>query len=246
MPRAVVVLAVAVLAASSQVAASELPLPVPELGSAPFVAGVRPHGVATASPAAPPLARLAWVDPTGVARGTEAVVRPEVARLLRGAGIATEWRRAEPAEAALPGELRVIFLDRATQRTHGAPVLGATPASFLGERFVWVHVPTVCVAAGVGSRSTGPNRDLHAARQLGIALSRVIVHEVVHALAPSVPHGSGLMAARLDQAMLTASSVRIDPEVALAVRFALQGALPSPAATGDLLAAESGREGRDR
>jgi hypothetical protein len=179
-----------------------------------------------------------WLDPAGEALGTEAVVRPEVARVLREMGVSTSWRRAEPNELARVGELRVIFLNRAAQRGHGVPVLGATPASFQGERLVWVHVPGVRAAVGVAERS-GPGLDVHSARRLGIALARVIAHEVVHALAPSLPHGSGLMSARLDRRMLTAASIAIDPQVSLAVRSALLGAAPALRPTDTILAVES-------
>jgi hypothetical protein len=250
MLRRLAVLAVAVLATPGHADARELPVPIAELASAPF-AGALPAApeaavVSPALAAGPLLARLVWLDPTGVARGTEAVVRSEVTRLLRAVGVSTAWRRGEPHEVAREGELRVIFLDRGAPRGHGAPVLGATPASFQGERFVWVHVPSVRAAAGVAGRASGPNLEVRAARELGLGLGRVIVHEVVHALAPSVPHGRGLMAARLDRSMLTTASVRLDPEVGLAVRSALEGRVSPPAAATDLLAAESAREERHR
>jgi hypothetical protein len=232
------VLAVAGLVMPAFAVAAEVP--VAELASAPFVsAAPGPRGVVTAA-AAPPLARLVWLDPAAVAFGTEAVARPEVTRLLREMGIETTWRRGEPHELARPGELRVIFLDRASRRDHGTPVLGATPASFHGEPFVWIHVPSVRAAAGVSGQRSGPSLDLHTARRLGIGLARVIAHEVVHALAPSLPHGKGLMSARLDRGLLTAASIRVDPEVGLAVRAALLGAAPEARPADDVLAAESG------
>jgi hypothetical protein len=62
---------------------------------------------------------------------------------------------------------------------------------------------------------------------------------VVHALAPGLPHGSGLMAARLDRRMLTDPNIHVDAEVGLALRSAL--ALPTPAAAPSdaILAVES-------
>ena len=186
----------------------------------------------------PPAARLVWLDPAGVALGTEGIVWPEVARLLRQMGVATSWRRGEPHELAREGELRVIFLNRASERQHRMPVLGATPSSFQGEPFVWVHVPSVGAAAGVSGRS-GPSLDIHSARRLGIALARVIAHEVVHAVAPAVPHGTGLMAPRLDRHMLTDPSIPIDPLVGVAVRAALEGAPPAERPADAILAVES-------
>ncbi len=229
-----VVLAVAALVTPTLLSASEVP--IAELASAPFVSdAVAPPDLV---PAEAPAARLVWLDPVGSALGTEAVVRPEVSRLLREMGVASSWRRGDPQELARPGELRVIFLNRATQREH-VPVLGATPASFQGERFLWVHVPSVRTAAGVSSQKSWPSLDIHSARRLGIALARVIAHEVVHAVAPELPHGTGLMSARLDQRMLTAPSIKIDPQVGLAVRAALVAAPPAARPAETILAAES-------
>jgi hypothetical protein len=233
------VLAVAGLVTPAVVAASELPVPVAELASAPFVSAAPAARVEVPAVIPTPVARLVWLDPAGVALGTEAVVRPEVARVLRAMGVAATWRRGEPHELARPGELRVIFLNRATQGEHRALVLGATPASFQGEPFVWIHVPSVRAAAGIASRSTGPSLDIHSARRLGIGLARVIAHEVVHALVPFLPHGKGLMAARLGRQMLTAAEIPVDPEVGLAVRAALLGAAPMARPEGDILASVS-------
>jgi hypothetical protein len=96
----------------------------------------------------------------------------------------------------------------------------------------------VRAAVGIGQRR-GPGLDVHTARRLGIALSRVIAHELVHALAPSLPHGSGLMSARLDRRMLTAASIAIDPQLALAVRTAILATLPAARPSDTILAVES-------
>ena len=50
-----------------------------------------------------------------------------------------------------------------------------------------------------------------------------MAHELVHALAPSVPHGTGLMSAELTHRQLTAASLPFDTEVGLAVQAALRG-----------------------
>jgi hypothetical protein len=236
----------AVLAAASVVVAalaSAGEVPVPEIPYAPFVSPAPAHAMPEpARDAQPPAARLVWMDPASAALGTEAVVRPEVTRLLREMGVAGSWRKGGPHEIAQPGELRVIFLDRPSATEHGVPVLGATPTSFLADRFVWVHVPSVRAAAGVSSLRAGPSLDPHSARRLGIAMARVIAHEVVHALAPAVPHGTGLMASRLDRRTLTAPSIKVDPEVGLALRraLALPQAAGAAAASDAVLAVESG------
>jgi hypothetical protein len=232
-------LVLAVVGLSMSTLAFTTEVDVVELPTTPFVSGspaVTPALVPAAS--AVPAARLVWLDPASAVTGAEALVRPEVGRLLRSMGVTTTWRRGEPHELARPGELRVIFLDRGAERAHH-PVLGATPSSFQGERFVWVHVPSVRAATGLSTRGSGLNLEFHSARRLGIALARVIAHEVVHALAPELPHGSGLMSARLDHGMLTAATIAIDPQVGLAVRTALGGGLSAPRPAQAILAVES-------
>jgi hypothetical protein len=84
-----------------------------------------------------------------------------------------------------------------------------------------------------------------AARALAIALGRVVAHEVVHALAPSVPHGKGLMSASLNRNQLTASSITVEADVVLAVQSALRGDPSLPrAGAGALAAASDGETGR--
>lgn len=59
-------------------------------------------------------------------------------------------------------------------------------------------------------------------RRLGIALGRVLAHELTHSIAPDCPHTQrGLMAAQLSRRMLTAPGVRFD---ALATRHLRRGA----------------------
>ena len=168
--------------------------------------------------------------------GDHRAARAEAARLLRQLGLAVSWRRAGASEPVLDGEVRVILLDRAVVGEARASVLGATPTHVEGSPFVWIHVPGVRQAVGVGAGALEASDGF----RLGVALGRVIAHELVHALAPSVPHGEGLMKSRLTRADLT-TSAPVTPQLAALVRAALAGA-PGPARpdTG-LLAAEHAR-----
>ena len=201
-----------------------------------------PRALAPAHPPADPLAvRLVWVDPARAAAGVDALARDEARFLLRKMGVAVSWRRGEAGEAARPGEVRVILLDRGREQAPGTPVLGATPLRFEGTPFVWVHVPSVRAAAGLCPRWPLASPVAGSARALGLALGRVVAHELVHALAPSVPHGTGLMSQKLTCRQLTAATLPLDPEVGLAVQAALRGepSLP-PADTGTLATVTAG------
>jgi hypothetical protein len=203
-----------------------------------------PRVLAPAPPPADPLAvRLVWLDPARVALGVDAVARDEARSILRKMGLAVSWRRGEAGETARPGEVRVILLDRGAAREPGVPILGATPPRFEGAPFVWLHVPNVRASIGLRPGVPAAAMEPSLARAFGIALGRVAAHELVHALAPSVPHGTGLMSAKLTCRQLTRPTLTFDPEVGLAVRAALRGepSLP-PAGAGTLAAATAAEE----
>jgi hypothetical protein len=232
-------------------AATATEFPVPELFLWTGTTSVAP--VTPARPAEPllatelerpamPVARLVWLDPAGIALGADQVAQPAVTELLREMGVEARWRRGDPHELSRPGELRIILLPRPGVFENGLPVLGATPTQFAAEPHVWVHVPSVGSAVGIDRMRPGMRLDVHAARRLGTGLSRVVAHELVHALVPALPHGKGLMSARLDRRMLTGPSVPLDADVGLAVRAALAGIRPVAPPTDSILAAESSRE----
>lgn len=98
-----------------------------------------------------------------------------------------------------PGEPRSVFLS-----------LGAAERA-LGLRLA---APRTRQAKGTRAkrRFTGPE-----ARRLGVALGRVLAHELAHTIAPDCPHTrNGLMAERLSRRMLTAPGIGFD---ALATRY---------------------------
>ena len=189
------------------------------------------------SPADPLVTHLVWMDPTRVAVGTDAVARDETRSLLRKIDVSVTWRVGEAGEVALPGEVRVILLDRVASSASGEPILGATPARFDGSSYVWVHVPNV--RAAMGLRPEGPLAavDSSSVHALGVALGRVVAHELVHVLAPSAPHGRGLMSEKLNRFQLAASRLPVEPAVGVAVRAALRGEPALPPAGTDILAA---------
>jgi hypothetical protein len=166
---------------------------------------------------------LVWVDPAGAALGQGAVAREEARSLLSRMGAAVVWRGAAADGLARPGEVRVILLDRAAERRPGKPILGATPPRFDVAPFVWVHVPGVRAVLGLPPQGSLAAVEAPMVRALGVAIGRVVAHEVVHALAPQVPHGRGLMSASFSRSQLTAPSISIGEDVLLSVQAALRG-----------------------
>jgi DNA-binding HxlR family transcriptional regulator len=177
-----------------------------------------------ASPASLPGLRLVWIDPTGAAIGVDGPSRAEAEGLLRAMGLRVSWRRGEKNEESRAGEVRVILLDRAAARDRWTPVLGATPPGSEGAPLVWVHVPGVRTAIGLPAGAPVAALPPSSVRALGLALGRVVAHETVHAVAPGVRHGAGLMSARLTSRQLTEATIRVELDVSLAVQAALRPA----------------------
>jgi hypothetical protein len=171
----------------------------------------------------PPVLRLAWSDPSGAAAGLEVFVRGEAASLIEAMGVRVRWRRAASNELARADEVRVILLDRPATHDSGLLVLGATPPRFAGAPHVWIHVPSVRATLGIPAGRAPSAMGALERRVLGIALGRVVAHELVHAVAPGVAHGRGLMSASFVGRALIAPSIGVDPEVGGAVHAALRG-----------------------
>jgi hypothetical protein len=115
------------------------------------------------------------------------------------------------------------------------PVLGATPREARTYPVVWIHVPGVRATLRLAVDADGTPMPARDRRALGVALGRVIAHEVVHVVAPGLSHGRGLMARALTRRELTAPRISFEPRVALVVRAAVRAApLAPPAAPGIL------------
>ena len=190
-------------------------------------------------PSGTPAVLLAWVDVSSAAVGLGGVARSEVRSILEKAGLDVVWRQDSGGEAARPGEIRIILVNRLlVRRDSGRPVLGATPTEVRGHPLVWIHVGSVRAALGLPQSSSTNDLLVLARRNLGVALGRVIAHEIIHALVPSLRHGGVLMAESLKREHLTASRLSVDPAVALLVRAAFEHTLTPPSTQPGVLSAE--------
>jgi hypothetical protein len=185
------------------------------------LAAMPADGETVRADAARPVLRIVWFDPSQVAAGSELLARAETATLLARMGATVSWRRGTSGQAVGNDGVRVILLGELPP-VSGVTVLGATRKGHSAAPVVWVRVPNVREAIGI-SRSRSPLAlppvEL---RLLGVALGRVIAHEIVHAVIPSVSHGTGLMSESLSYHQLTAASIPVDRELALALRAALR------------------------
>jgi hypothetical protein len=184
--------------------------------------------------------RLAWLDVSDITRGVDDIARSETRSILKETGLDVVWRRGRAGELARPGEVRVILLQRSLFDGRSAhPVLGSTPPGARQCPNVWIHVGSVQAALGLRSDLSAKELRPRARRDLGVALGRVVAHEVVHAVAPSVEHEGELMSETLTRGELTRARLSLAPATAVAVRAAVLG-LSAPGQPGSGLRAATG------
>jgi hypothetical protein len=206
-------LALVLAAAPAASAAERRDIPFPEM--APSLP--EPPPAAPSLPeAAPPAGelRLFWFDPKGLLPFVFEPTTREVSRIFRDVGVNLSWVKGRSDTNLGDGglDIPVILLphdpmpERARRR-----VLGLVPRDPLGARAVWVFLSSVRWTLGHDPR---PSRiSPLQANELGIALARVVAHEVVHAVAPDAPHSSGgLMHDSMDRTFLLGKRAPIDPD----------------------------------
>lgn len=172
----------------------------------------------------PSALELVWVDVHGSVSFAFEGVSAEVASLLDPAGVRTSWLVADPGtniqiETSCSLRLLVVVLGSEVVAPQFARrlVMGSTLRREEPVDAVWAHLPAIAWTLGLAPRpSLWSPWDR---REFTRALGRVVAHEIVHALAPELPHQrGGLMAARLGSRILKAHGVRLDPEVLSMVR----------------------------
>jgi hypothetical protein len=155
-------------------------------------------------PAAAPIT-LSWSDAHGLVP-FDSDVKREMDAILSDAGFSTRWVEGgeredvtvvmSPSDPSGPGwNLEPSSL--------GVYLLGAD------SRAVFVFHQRVLAVLGL-SRSSGllPPAER---KVLSRALARVAVHEIVHRIAPALPHAEdGIMRSRLDRALLTRERAMLD------------------------------------
>ncbi len=145
----------------------------------------------------------------------------ETSSIFKDMGIQIVWRTGVLGTTYGGGPLREIPIIALRQPpgAHGAraSVLGFVPKQQPGA--VWVFVDNLRATLGLSATDERPA----SARRLGVALGRVIAHEVVHTLAPQFPHTRrGLMRDALDNLDLTGAARPAHDECREIVRAALK------------------------
>jgi hypothetical protein len=160
-----------------------------------------------------------------------AALAAETNAIFKDMGVEVAWKNGGLGTTYGGGPSREIPIIVLKQPPGGhrakANVLGFVPKHQPGA--VWVFVDNVRGALGLTETAAQPS----SARRLATALGRVIAHEVVHTLAPQLPHTRhGLMRDTLDNLDLTGPVRPAHDECREVVREALRIGPPSlPPAT---------------
>jgi hypothetical protein len=148
--------------------------------------------------------QLLWFDPLdALPAGAEEALAEEVRSIFRGLGVEVAFRTAGPETTYGDGpvpEVPVILLrddpvhDRRSRRVLGLVVRDHEP-----NRAVWTFLENVTWTLGQEQGRLTPSGEI----ALGVALGRVVAHEVIHAIAPDEPHTKkGLMGHTMSRAFL--------------------------------------------
>lgn len=232
-----VVLALALVGAplaAAERADVRYPDPSPALPEATPQGRVAPTGRATGE------VRLVWFDPRRLLPDDVGPVAEEVTRIYRGLGVKVRWDVGGEGTVIGEGggvEIPVILLPadplpaRAFRR-----VMGLVPRNSPPLRVVWVFLDNVRWT--LGHRPRARTMSAREREETGLAVARVVAHEVVHAVAPDEPHtGGGLMHHSLDRSFLLGTEAPVDPRC---VRAFLRGLaeIEAPARAATARAAE--------
>jgi hypothetical protein len=172
-----------------------------------------------------PAVRVFWTDPEKVLPFSPRHVATELERALGDMGIRLSWSTVTPAMVSGPSDFRIVLLST-DRHQDGRPLLGVTRPG--PPSFSWLFLGSVRSALGLGPAATLTGAEVSL---LSRALSRMIVHELVHAAAPEHPHSdAGLMSRDVDRGILLGRDVHLDPPAreALLSGLAARGVSPFP------------------
>ncbi len=159
-----------------------------------------------------------WVEVVKVPGAVRDAMVREAADVLGPLGVRLVWRAGPPETESEADEVRVVPLGPASRRTKTGRVLGATSTGD-GPRTIWIDYANVAWVTGTTAEKL-VSADSRARMRAGVAMGRVLSHEVIHALVPGMPHSdAGLMGVRLLGALERPAS--LDAGTRDAVRAAL-------------------------
>ena len=158
-----------------------------------------------------PRLKLVWIDVLGSAPFAAAGATGEASAILAGAGVATSWLIGDSDTVTMENELKVVLMAGAASGARlPERVMGGT-RSGQQSRTTWIYLSNVLWALGLEGRAV-PDLTRVEQDEVTRALGRVVAHEIVHAVAPHLPHSSrGLMASKMGRNVLLAAHVALQP-----------------------------------
>jgi hypothetical protein len=143
-------------------------------------------------------------------------------------GVRVTIREGDTRSVSGGGELTVVVLPRRPPSARlDHTVMGATHRTRDGVRAIWAYAGGVGATLGLDLARRHEWRPVDR-REFGVALGRVVAHELIHAVTPDRPHvRGGLMAERMGRPLLLAPRLAIDTVTAEAFRQALAGNGPA-------------------
>jgi len=181
-----------------------------------------------------PALHLLWFDPSRtLSTSATEVLSDEVRAIFRGLGVDVAFRVAPPeatyGESSVPEVPIILLKDDPIVSRRSTRVLGLVVRHQEPSRAVWAFLENIRWTLGhdrKGDLAPGA-RD----RALGLALARVVAHEVIHAMAPEEPHAKvGLMSHSMTRAFLLGGNAPLDARCGQAFLNGLAARSPRPPA----------------
>jgi hypothetical protein len=165
---------------------------------------------------------LVWASPAGSWALPARLARKEVERRFESIGIEVSWRQAPGGGELRESELAVVLLTD-PELEHALPesVMGAAPTAARTPVVVAFGTSLLRTMGWEGRvpSSLAANETL----ELGLALGRVISHELLHVLVPGRDHAElGLMHSRLTRSRLVLADLALTPEFTSDLLYAVE------------------------
>jgi hypothetical protein len=171
-----------------------------------------------ASETTPRRLKIHWSDPEGQFPFAPDGLIAEARSLFAPAGIDLEWAPAGTVVTRDHVQVILLALDRSGGRM-GAQTMACVQRGPKSQPVAWILVPQVRAALGLPSKRLPGEEPL-----LSRALARVMAHEIIHLIAPNVPHvPGGLMNASMGRdTLLRPLAATLNGGLARAVQAAFE------------------------
>jgi hypothetical protein len=165
-----------------------------------------------------PRLQLVWIDVVDSAPFAYPTASREASAILGDAGVESTWVLGDSTTVTTENELKVVLMSGAANGARlPERVMGGTRKG-QQSRTTWIYLSNVLWALDLAGRTPSELTTLEK-EEVARALGRVVAHEIVHAVAPDLPHSSrGLMSGKLGRNFLIQSKVTLQPVERSALR----------------------------